>query len=222
MLVDELEEDEIEADAERDQDPMSPKTEQMLENIDYGLETEKAAGEEGDDEEKSSSDSEVDETECWKKVISDKEKQKKRKRSGDDDDDQYIPSPEHVQEVQTPPSSRGRKKPNTRKRVVSPVVQKLKIKMKSKPTSEAQQPPSEPQHPSPLHQSPPEPQPKSPQQKQQSPPEQPVITSPHILQTPPTTQPQVQTTPGFSGFKDFPHIPENIPLDDIGDFSFVE
>ncbi|MFS7946753.1 hypothetical protein Hanom_Chr06g00540011 [Helianthus anomalus] len=83
MLVDEPEEDDTEADAKRDQ---------------------KVAGEEGDDEEKSSSDSEVDETESWENVISDKEKQKKRKRSGDDDDEAYVPSPEHVQEVQTPPS----------------------------------------------------------------------------------------------------------------------
>ncbi|XP_022040684.1 protein PFC0760c-like [Helianthus annuus] len=88
MLVDEPEEDETEVDAVRDQDPVSPETEQLLENIDYGLETVKAAGEGGDDEEKSSSDSE-----------------KKRKRSGDDDDDLYVPSPEHVQEVQSPPSS---------------------------------------------------------------------------------------------------------------------
>ncbi|KAJ0452579.1 hypothetical protein HanHA300_Chr15g0580511 [Helianthus annuus] len=137
MLVDEPEEDETEADAERDQDPVSPETEQLLKDIDYGLETEKAAGEEGDDEGKSSSDSEVDETERWKKVISDKEKQKKRKRSGDDDDDLYVLSPEHVQEVQTPPSE-GRKKSNARKRVVSPVVRKLKIKLKSKPASEPQ------------------------------------------------------------------------------------
>ncbi|KAM0035709.1 hypothetical protein Hdeb2414_s0015g00449671 [Helianthus debilis subsp. tardiflorus] len=49
----------------------------------------------------------------------------------------------------------------------------------------------------------------------------PIITSPHILQTPPTTQPPVQTTPGSSGLKDFPPIPENIPLKDIRDFNFV-
>ncbi|KAM0031142.1 hypothetical protein Hdeb2414_s0017g00505221 [Helianthus debilis subsp. tardiflorus] len=79
LLVNEPEEDEIEADAERDQDPMSPETEQVLENIDYGLETEKAAGEEGDDEEKSLSDSEVDETERWKKLISDKENRRKER-----------------------------------------------------------------------------------------------------------------------------------------------
>ncbi|KAJ0710533.1 hypothetical protein HanOQP8_Chr09g0313511 [Helianthus annuus] len=60
MLVDEPEEDETEVDAEREQDPMSPETEQLLENIDYGLETEKVAGEEGDNEEKSSSSSEED------------------------------------------------------------------------------------------------------------------------------------------------------------------
>ncbi|MFS8035005.1 hypothetical protein Hanom_Chr17g01587891 [Helianthus anomalus] len=105
MMVDEPEEDEPEANVQRDQDPVSPGMEQLLENIDYGLETEKAVGEEGDDEEKSSSDSAVDETERWKKVISDREKQKKRKRNAGDDDDLYIPSPEHVQEVQSPPSS---------------------------------------------------------------------------------------------------------------------
>ncbi|KAJ0786294.1 hypothetical protein HanOQP8_Chr02g0053681 [Helianthus annuus] len=213
----------------------------------------KAAGEEGDDEEKSSSDSKVNETERWKKVISDKEKQKKRKRSGAIDDDLYVPSPEHVQEVQTPPSSGGRKKSNARKHVVSPVARKLKIKMKSKPASEPQQPPSELQQPSsPSHQSPPkqlspqQPPSPPPQQPPSSPPQQqpssdilqslqfspqlristpthkqPVITSPRILQTPPTTQPPVQTTPGSSVFKEFPHIPENIPLEDIGDFNFV-
>ncbi|KAJ0913219.1 hypothetical protein HanRHA438_Chr06g0283111 [Helianthus annuus] len=246
MLVDEPEEDEIEADVERDQDQMSPETEHLLKDIDYGLETEKAGGEEGDDERKSSShsDSEVDETEHWKKVMSDKEKHKKRKRSGDDNDDLYIPSPEHVQEVQTPPSSRGRKKSNSRKHVKSPAARRLKILLKSKPIQEPSQPPSTPPEPqqqsSPKQPSPPpEPQqqssPKQPTPPHQpSPPqslpqlhistptnEQPVVTSPHILQTPPTSQPPVQTTPGSSGFKDFPNVPENIPLEDIGDFSFV-
>ncbi|MFS7977968.1 hypothetical protein Hanom_Chr10g00910161 [Helianthus anomalus] len=64
--------------------------------------------------------------------------------SGDDDDDLYIPSPELVQEVQTPPSE-GRNESNARKRVVSPAARKLRIKFKSKPASEPQQPPSEPQ-----------------------------------------------------------------------------
>ncbi|MFS7967443.1 hypothetical protein Hanom_Chr09g00785811 [Helianthus anomalus] len=161
MLVDESEEDETEVDTERNQDPMSPETEQLLENIDYGLETKKAAGEEGNNEGKISSDSEVDETERWKKVMSDKEKekQKKRKRKGDDDDDLYIPSPEHVQDVQTPPSSGGRKKSNERKRVVSPkVAKRLKILLKSKLIQELSQPPSpppEPQQQLSPHQSPP-------------------------------------------------------------------
>ncbi|MFS7980221.1 putative transcription factor bZIP family [Helianthus anomalus] len=51
--------------------------------------------------------------------------------------------------------------------------------------------------------------------------EQPVTTSPHILQTPPTSQPPVQTAPGSSGLKDFLPVPENIALEDIGDFNFV-
>ncbi|KAM0044406.1 hypothetical protein Hdeb2414_s0010g00352851 [Helianthus debilis subsp. tardiflorus] len=165
----------------------------------------------------------------------------KRKRGGDDDDGLYIPSPEHVQEVQTPPSSGGRKKSNARKHVKSPATRRLKILLKSKPIQEPSQPPSPPpepqQQPSP-HQSPPPQQPlpdpiPSPP-KQPSPPhsspqpristpthEQPIITSPRILQTPPTTQPPVQTTPGSSRFKDFPNIPENIPLEYIGDFSFM-
>ncbi|MFS8018444.1 hypothetical protein Hanom_Chr15g01392121 [Helianthus anomalus] len=82
---------------------------------------------------------------------------KRRKRSEDGDDEAYIPSLEHVQDVQTPPSSGGRKKSNARKRVISPAVRKFKIKLKSKPASEPQQPPSEPQQPSaPLHQTPPQ------------------------------------------------------------------
>ncbi|MFS7977967.1 hypothetical protein Hanom_Chr10g00910151 [Helianthus anomalus] len=63
MLVDEPEEDKPEADAEKDQDPVSPTMEQVLKDIDYGLETGETASKEGDNEEKSSSDSEVDETE---------------------------------------------------------------------------------------------------------------------------------------------------------------
>ncbi|KAM0063401.1 hypothetical protein Hdeb2414_s0003g00090461 [Helianthus debilis subsp. tardiflorus] len=52
--------------------------------------------------------------------------------------------------------------------------------------------------------------------------EQPQVTSSLIQQTPPpTSQPSVQTTPGSSGFKDFPHILENIALEEIGDFNFV-
>ncbi|MFS8001882.1 hypothetical protein Hanom_Chr13g01195541 [Helianthus anomalus] len=51
--------------------------------------------------------------------------------------------------------------------------------------------------------------------------EQPIVTSQQIFQTPPSTQPQVQTTPGSSGFNDFPHVPVNFGLEDIGDFNFV-
>ncbi|KAJ0752545.1 hypothetical protein HanPI659440_Chr09g0325581 [Helianthus annuus] len=87
MLVDEPEEDETEADAERDQGRLSPESERLLKSLTENLEAEKASGEEGDNEEKSSSslEEDVDETERWKKVISEKEKQKKKKRSGDDD-----------------------------------------------------------------------------------------------------------------------------------------
>ncbi|MFS7971806.1 hypothetical protein Hanom_Chr09g00837211 [Helianthus anomalus] len=112
--------DETEVDVERDQERLSFETEQLLKTLNENLEAEKVAGEESDDKEKSSSDSEVDETDHWKKVISDKEKQKKRKRSGDDDDEAYIPSLEHVLNVQKPPSE-GRKKSSARKRVVSSV-----------------------------------------------------------------------------------------------------
>ncbi|MFS8034660.1 hypothetical protein Hanom_Chr17g01583781 [Helianthus anomalus] len=155
-----------------------------------------------------------------------------------EDDDLYIPSPEHVQEVQTPPSE-GIKKSNSRKRVVTPkVAKRLKILLKNKPIQEPSQPPSpppEPQQPLPL-QSPPK-QPSPPHQlspphqpSPQSSPhlriatplhDQPVITSQHFLQTPPTTQPLIQTTPSSAGFKDFPSVPENIQLEDIGDFNFV-
>ncbi|XP_021979709.1 glutamic acid-rich protein-like [Helianthus annuus] len=230
MLVDESEEED-EAEAE---------------------ETEKAAGEEGDDVENSSSSSfkeEIDETERAKRIQAEveKEKQLKRKRREDKDDELYNPSPEHVIESQTPPSSGGRKKASARKRVISPqaarrklIVKLPKRTLKSKPS----QPPSPPREPSPPqspHQSPPK-QPTPPQSPHQSPShlsplhlspphlspphqtpiqEQPVFTSPQIFQTPPSKQPHVQTTPGSSSLKDFPHIPVNIPLDDIGDFNFA-
>ncbi|KAF5759664.1 hypothetical protein HanRHA438_Chr16g0755871 [Helianthus annuus] len=244
LLVDEPEDDEPEADVEKDQNPVSPTMEQILKDIDYGSEAEKAAGEnEGDNEEKSSSsssESEIDETERLKRIKADieKEKQLKRKRRKEKDDDLYIPSPEHVQEVQTPPSE-GRKKSNARKRVVSPKVRKLTIKLNPKHASKPKQPTPPEHQPSPPYQSPPHespPKQTSPphHQQQLSPPhslsqihistpthEQPVITSQHIIQTPPTIQSQVQTTPSSSGFKNFPRVPENIGLEDIGDFSFV-
>ncbi|MFS7888283.1 hypothetical protein Hanom_Chr00s000001g01593121 [Helianthus anomalus] len=209
LLVDEPEEEEPEADAEGDYVRLSPESEQLLKSLKESFGAEKAVGEnEGDNEEKSSSsssESEINETERLKRIKADieKEKQLKRKRREEKDDDLYILSPEHVQDTQTPPSSGGLNKP----------IQEL-----SQPPST---PPAPQQQPSP-HQSPPpppQPDPIPSPPKQQSLPhslsqihistpthEQPVITSQHILQTPPTTQPQVQTTPSSSGFKDFPRL----------------
>ncbi|MFS8033762.1 hypothetical protein Hanom_Chr17g01573381 [Helianthus anomalus] len=48
-----------------------------------------------------------------------------------------------------------------------------------------------------------------------------MITSQQIFQTPPSTQPHVQTTPGSSGYKTFPNVPEGISLEEIGDFGFA-
>ncbi|KAM0070555.1 hypothetical protein Hdeb2414_s0001g00014511 [Helianthus debilis subsp. tardiflorus] len=203
--------------------------------------TPKAAGEEGGNEEESSSSSseeEIDETERAKRIQAEIEKEKhlKIKRREEKDDDVYVPSPEHVIESQTPPSFGGRKKASARKRVVSPKAarRKLIVKLpkrtsKPKPTTPPKQPtpsPSPPPQsdpiPSPLHLSLPHLSPLHLSPPHQTPiQEQPVITSQHIFQTPPSTQPQVQTTPGSSGLKDFPQIPGNIPLDDIGDFGFA-
>ncbi|KAM0043108.1 hypothetical protein Hdeb2414_s0010g00337391 [Helianthus debilis subsp. tardiflorus] len=241
MLVDELEEDEADADVEREQGRLSPESTQLLKALKESFATEKAVGEEGDNEEQSSSisESEIDETECLKRIRADieKEKQLKRKRREEKDDDLYIPSPEHSQDVQTPPSSGGRKKSNARKRVVTPkVAKRLKILLKNKPIQEPNQPPEPSPPQSPPHQSPPpqQPYPIPSPPKQPSPPhsspqpristpihKQPIITSPHILQTPPTTQPPVQTTPGSSTFKGFPQIPENVHLEDWR-FQFCE
>ncbi|MFS7967817.1 hypothetical protein Hanom_Chr09g00790171 [Helianthus anomalus] len=124
-----------------------------MRDIDVTLETGEAAGEKvGDDKEKSSSDpeeSDIDaEADRWIKEnydLRDRLIKRKQKKSVVDDDEAYIPSPEHAQDVQTPPSSGGRKKSNARKRVVSPSVRKLKIKLKPKSASEPQQPPPEPQ-----------------------------------------------------------------------------
>ncbi|KAJ0726245.1 hypothetical protein HanPI659440_Chr12g0468111 [Helianthus annuus] len=112
---------------------------------------------------------------------------------------------------------------------------KLVVKIpKPKPTTPLKQPTPPPSPPpqtkqqlSPPHQSPPHLSPLHLSPPHISPPhqtpieEQPVFTSQQIFQTPPTTQPPVQTTLGSSGYRDFPHIPVNIPLDDIGDFNFA-
>ncbi|XP_022030948.1 BAG domain-containing protein Samui-like [Helianthus annuus] len=90
------------------------------------------------------------------------------------------------------------------------------------PTPPPSPPPQTEQQLSPPHLSPPHLSPPHLSPPHQTPiQEQPIITSSQIFQTPPSTQPQVQTTSGSSGFKDFPQVPVNIPLDDIGDFSFV-
>ncbi|XP_035843192.1 FK506-binding protein 5-like [Helianthus annuus] len=219
LLVDEPDEEEPEAEAEAE-------TELLKDLNVFNAAKEKEAGvEEGDDGDKSSSsssDEEIDETERAKRIEAEiaKEKQLKRKRRQEKDDDVYVPSPKHVSESQTPPSG-GRKKTSARKSIASP----------RQPT-----PPPEPSPPKSPHPSPP----KSPHQSPprqpspiQSPPhftpphqttfqEQPILTSQQIFQTPPTSQPRVQSTPGSSGYKMFPNIPpECISLEEIGDFNFA-
>ncbi|XP_021979907.1 glutamic acid-rich protein-like [Helianthus annuus] len=213
--------------------------------------SEKAIGEnDGDDSSSSSSEEEIDETERAKRIKAEigKEKKLKRKRKEDKDDELYNPSPEQIIESQTPPSSGGRKKASARKQVMSPQAARRKLivrlpkrtlKTKSSqppspspppepsppqsphksPPKQPTPPPSPPPHFSPLHQSPPHLSPPH----QTSIQEQPVVTSQQIFQTPPSTQPPVQTTPGSSGFRNFPNIPMNvnIGLDDIGDFDFA-
>ncbi|KAJ0637752.1 hypothetical protein HanOQP8_Chr17g0677461 [Helianthus annuus] len=169
MLVDEPEEEEPEADVEGDHVRLSLESDRLLKALKESFEAEKAAkeaGDEGDDVEKSSSSSDLEfiETESLKRIKADieKEKEKKRKRREEKDDDLYIPSPEHVKDTQTPPSSGGRKKSNARKRVVSPkVVRKMTIKLnpkrasKPKPPTPPKQPTPPELQPSPPHQSPP-------------------------------------------------------------------
>ncbi|MFS8034368.1 hypothetical protein Hanom_Chr17g01580341 [Helianthus anomalus] len=206
MLVDESEkEEEVEAEA--------------------NVEGNTVGDEEGDDVDQSSSSSseeEIDEIERAK-IIKDeieKENQLKRKRREDKDDDVYIPSPEHVIESQTPPSSGGRKKQSARKRVVTPkATPRLKVLLKKKPIQEESKIPTPPKQPTPPpHLSPPHLSP-----PQISPPheQQPIITSQQIFQTPPSSQPHVQATPGSSGYKTFPNVPEGITLEEIGDFGFA-
>ncbi|XP_022024300.1 circumsporozoite protein-like [Helianthus annuus] len=236
--------EEVEAEAEVNVEGdvhLSPESTKLLKSLtDYNAEIEKTAGDEGDNEDKnssSSSDEDIDETERTKRIRAEieKEKQLKRKRKEDKDDELYNPSPEHVIESQTPPSSGGRKKTSARKSVTSPKAARRKLTIKlpkrtSKPKlkSKPSQPPSPPPEPSPPqspHKSPPkQPTPPPSPPPHLSPPyEQPVVTSQQIFQTPPSTQPPVQTTPRSSGFKNFPNIPVNvnIGLDDIGDFDFA-
>ncbi|XP_022040612.1 WW domain-binding protein 11-like [Helianthus annuus] len=225
MLVDESEEEaEDEAEAETEvhvegDARLSPNCAEFLKSINaYNAEKEKAAGEEeGDDGDKSSSssESEVDETERMRRIQAEiaKEKQLKRKRREEKDDDVYVPSPKHVIESQTPPSGGRKSQPPSPPPESSP---------HKSPPKQPTPPPSPPPHLSPLHLSP----------LHQSPPhlsplhqtpiqEQPVLTSQQIFQTPPLTQPPIQTTPGSSGYKSFPNIPKGITLEEIGDFNFA-
>ncbi|KAJ0581070.1 hypothetical protein HanHA300_Chr04g0136741 [Helianthus annuus] len=241
MLVDEPDEDEAEVEAKVNVEGdvrMSPDSAKLLRDLTKYLTKEKAAGDveddDGDKSSSSSSDEEIDEIECARRIKAEieKEKQLKRKRKEDKDDELYNPSPEHVIESQTPPSSGGRKKQSARKRVTTPRAAKsLKVLLKKKPVqklSKLPTPPLEPQHQlSPIHQSPPrQPSPiLSPPHL--SPPhqtpiqEQSFVTSQQIFQTPHSSQPPVQTTPGSSGYKTFPTVPEGITLEEIGDFRFA-
>ncbi|KAM0021314.1 hypothetical protein Hdeb2414_s0024g00649531 [Helianthus debilis subsp. tardiflorus] len=159
MLVDEPEEDETEANVEKNQEQLSPETEQLMRDIDDTLEVGKSAGKiVGDDEEKSlsGSEDEVDaEVDRWIKENydpRDRVKQKKRKRSSrDDDDETYIP-PENVPVV-TSPYSGSRKKSTSRKRVSTPAARRLKFKLKvnqpPKPQNQPSPPPRQPPSPPP-------------------------------------------------------------------------
>ncbi|KAM0041215.1 hypothetical protein Hdeb2414_s0011g00363721 [Helianthus debilis subsp. tardiflorus] len=195
-------------------------------------------GDDGDKSTSSSSDEEVDETKRARRIKAEieKEKQLKRKRKEDKDDELYNPSPEHVIESQTPPSSGGSKKASARKRVVTPkAAPRLKLLLKKKLIQEQRKPPTpppEPQHQlspiqSPLHQSPPRQPSPIISPPHLSPPhqtpiqEQSFVTSQQIFQTPPSTQPPIQTTLGSSGYKTFPTVPKGITLEEIGDFGFA-
>ncbi|MFS7965773.1 hypothetical protein Hanom_Chr09g00766131 [Helianthus anomalus] len=230
MLVDEPDEAEAETEAEvnveGDQVSLTPESAKLLKNA---INKELAAGnEEGDDGDKissSSSDEEIDETERAKRIQAEieKEKQLKRKRREEKDDDE---------------------KQSARKKVATPRAKGLKILLKKKPVQKPSKPPTPPpelQHQlspihSPLHQTPPrQPSPiQSPlhlSPPHLSPPhihvatppheQQPVVTSQQIFQTPPSTQPPVQITPGSSGYKRFPTVLEGLTLEEIGDFGFA-
>ncbi|XP_021985880.1 bromodomain-containing protein 4-like [Helianthus annuus] len=182
-----------------------------------------------------------------------KERQLRKRKRQEKDDDAYIPSPEHVSESQSTPSGGRKKTGASRrivspkiKKVTQKIKKPMKIVLKKKPSQEPSKPPSPPPEPiphqspihSPPHQSPPK-QPTPPRQPsplhlspphspQQihtiSPPQQQTfLSSQQIFQTPPPSQPLIQTTPGSSGYKGFPPVPPNLSmgLDEIGDFDFA-
>ncbi|MFS7977150.1 hypothetical protein Hanom_Chr10g00900731 [Helianthus anomalus] len=213
LLVDEPDKEEPFTNGEENQDS---DIDEVLKNIDYQLEIEKVADEgvnADEDKSSSSSESEVNENERAKRIQAEiaKEKQLKRKRREEKEDDVYVPSPEHVTESQTPPKAKS--PPHDPSPPKSPHQSPPK-----QPTPPRQPTPHQsPFHLSPLHQSPPHLSP--PHQKPIQ--EQPVLTSQQIFQTPPSSQTQVQLTPGSSGYKNFPHVLGNIGLDEIGDFGFA-
>ncbi|MFS7997034.1 hypothetical protein Hanom_Chr12g01136971 [Helianthus anomalus] len=236
MLVDESDKEdeaEAEANAEGDQVHLFPESAKLLKAINVELEASDKEGDDVDKSSSSSSDKEIDETERAKRIQAEieMEKQLKRKRREDKDDELCNPSPEHVIESQLPPSSGGRKKASARKRVVSPSAARKKLIVKLPKRASKPKPPTPPKQPTP----PPSPPPQTEQQlslphqspPHQSPPhetpiqEQPIVTSQQIFQTSPSTQPPVQTTPSSSGYKTFPHVPEGITLEEIGDFGFA-
>ncbi|MFS7977564.1 hypothetical protein Hanom_Chr10g00905411 [Helianthus anomalus] len=232
MLVDEPKEDETEANVEEDHEPLSLETDQLMKDIDDTFEAGKSASKVVvDDEEKSLYGSEDDIDAQVERWISEnygprereREQQKKRKRSTDDDDETYVP-PENAQVV-SPPSSGGRKKSTSRKRVITPASRKLKFTFKINPPTEPQsKPPSPPPQNKPPSPPPQQASPEHVQSPQSSPQqhtslpihEQTQITSPHIQQTPP-----VHSTPGSSGFANFPPILDDITLEKLDDFSFM-
>ncbi|KAM0046883.1 hypothetical protein Hdeb2414_s0009g00321801 [Helianthus debilis subsp. tardiflorus] len=169
LLVDEPEDEEPEAEAEGDV-RLSQESGRLLRSFKESFkadEADKAAGKnvgeiEGANEENSSSSSseeEIDETERAKRIQAEieNEKQLKRKRREDKDDELYNPSPKHVLESQTPPSSGGRKKASARKRVVSPKAARrnLTIKLNPKRVSKSK-PPTPPKQPTPPPSPPPQ------------------------------------------------------------------
>ncbi|KAM0057676.1 hypothetical protein Hdeb2414_s0005g00161121 [Helianthus debilis subsp. tardiflorus] len=233
MLVDEPEEDEAEAEIEADTEAAGD-----------------VEGNDGDKSSSSSSDEKIDENERAKRIQAEieKEKQLKRKRRQEKEDDVYVPSPKHVTDSQTHPSSGERKKISARKSVASTKAARknliLRLPKRTPKSKQPTPPPSPPPKPSPPkspQKSPPK-QPSSPQLPHQSPlhlsplhlspphvsppnqipiQEQPILTSQQIFQTPPSLQPYVQSTPGSSGYKAFPNIPDGISLEEIKDFNFA-
>ncbi|XP_022024502.1 stress response protein nst1-like [Helianthus annuus] len=181
-----------------------------------------------------------------------KEKQLRKRKRQEKDDAGYIPSPEYVSESQSPSGGRkkagARKRIVSPKiKMVTPKIKKpTKIVLKNKPSQESSKPPSPPPEPiphqSPIHSAPHQSPPKQPTPPRQpspfhlTPPHSPqqihtitppqettLLTSQPIFQTPPPSQPIIQTTSGSSGYKGFPPVPPNLSmgLEDIGDFDFA-